>query len=318
MGGDGQSTKASGATEQAGGLRGAGRSSARRIVVLQNADAGSACQPGAIEAAFREAGVAAEVRPVEGPALRDAAAAAAREADVVVAAGGDGTVNAVASALAGTSTRMGVLPLGTLNHFARDLGIPLDLREAARVVAAGGVRRVDVAEVNGHAFVNNSSVGFYPHVVRQRSRLRAWLGKWLAMAWSVVAVVWRLPRMRLRLRTEQLEAPVVTPFLFVGNNRYEPALVAERKREALDRGELRIYVARWAGRLGFIRVALRWFVGRGRGEDVSELSARSVRVDSRRSELHVAADGEVLKLRPPLRYVIHPRALQVLAPEPVA
>jgi diacylglycerol kinase family enzyme len=211
-----------------------------------------------------------------------------------------------------------VLPLGTLNHFARDLGIPLELGEAAKVLATGGVRRVDVAEVNGHRFVNNSSVGFYPHVVRRRGRLRSWLGKWLAMAWSVLEVLWRLPRMRLRLRADDVEAPVVTPFLFVGNNRYDAALLADRHREALDRGELRVYVARWAGRLAFMRVGLRWFLGRGRHEDLAELSARSVNVESRRSLLHVAADGEVLRLAPPLRYRIHPRALRVIAPRPAS
>jgi diacylglycerol kinase family enzyme len=286
-----------------------------RVVVIQNAAAGTTRAAGEIAAALRAAGVEAEVRSVAGEACRREAAAAAQGADAVVAAGGDGTVSAVASALAGSSKPLGVLPLGTLNHFARDLGIPLDLGEAAKVVAAGAVRQVDVAEVNGHPFVNNSSVGFYPHVVRRRSRLRAWLGKWLATAWSALAVLWRLPRMRLRLRAEGVEAPLLTPFLVVGNNRYERGLLlSDRHREALDGGELRIYVARDPGRLALVRIALRWLVGRGRDEDLAELSARSARVDSRRRALHVSADGEVLRLRPPLRYVIRPRALNVLAP----
>jgi len=288
-----------------------------RVVVIQNRGAGGRHAPDEVAAALRAAGVEAEVRLVEGPTCRAAAvAAAARGADAVVAAGGDGTVSAVAAALAGSGTPMGVLPLGTLNHFARDLGIPLELADAARVVAAGVVRRVDVAEVNGHRFVNNSSVGFYPRVVQRRTRLRSFLGKWLAMAWGTLAVLWRLPRMRLRLETETGGAPVVTPFLFVGNNRYEPGLFPERRREALDRGELRVYVARSAGRRAFLRIALRWLLGRGRHEDVAELSARTVRVVARRRGLDVSADGEVLRLRPPLRYLIHPRALAVLAPRP--
>jgi diacylglycerol kinase family enzyme len=122
--------------------------------------------------------------------------------------------------------------------------------------------------------------------------------------------------MRLRLRYEGGEAPFVTPILFVGNNRYEPLLPQGRHRDALDRGELHIYVARSSGRLGLLRTAARWLLGRGRGTDVVELSARSVRVDSRRRALRVSADGELLHLRPPLRYAILPRALRVLAPPP--
>lgn len=285
-------------------------------MVIQNEGAGGRRAPEEVAAALRVAGIEAEVRLVDGATCRGIAAAAAAGADAVVAAGGDGTVSAVAGVLAGTGTPMGVLPLGTLNHFARDLGIPLDLAEAARVIAAGAVRHVDVAEVNGHRFVNNSSVGFYPRVVRRRKKLRALLGKWIAMAFGALAVLWRLPRVRLRLQAEGREAPVVTPFLFVGNNRYEPGLFAERRREALDRGELRVYVARFAGRRAFLRIALRWLLGRGRDEDVAELSTRTVRVDSHRRALDVSADGEVLRLSPPLRYAIHPGALAVLAPRP--
>jgi diacylglycerol kinase family enzyme len=285
-----------------------------RVIVLQNEQAGGGQDADQVLGALRAAGVDAELRDVPGSALSDAAAAAAREADAVIAAGGDGTVSAVAHALAGTGTPMGILPLGTLNHFARDLGVPLELGAAARVIAAAAVQRVDVGEVNGRRFVNNSSVGFYPRVVRRRARLRAILGKWLAMAWGALAVLWRLPRLRLHLRTEDGAAPVVTPFLFVGNNRYTPGLRPERRREALDRGALHLYVAHGAGRWDLVRVALRFLLGRGRDTDLSELSARAVHVESRRSELDVAADGEVLRLRPPLRYRIHPGALAVLAP----
>lgn len=285
-----------------------------RVVVLCNGGAGTALPPERLVEVLREAGIEAEVQAVEGPALREAAVAAVGRTDAVVAAGGDGTVSAVAGALAGTGTPLGVLPLGTLNHFAKDLGIPLDVAGAARVLAEGRVRAVDVAEVNGHRFVNNSSVGFYPRVVTERGRLRAALGKWLGVAWGALAVLWKLPRLRLRLRFEGGEAPFVTPFLFVGNNRYDPRLLADRHRDALDRGELRVYVAPWSGRLAFVRLAVRALLGRRRPFDVTELSARAVQVHSRRRSLRVAADGEVLRLAPPLRYAIHPGALRVLAP----
>jgi diacylglycerol kinase family enzyme len=286
-----------------------------RIVVIQNAGAGSVRSPDEVRADLAAAGLDAEVRVVPGRDCEDAAAAAVREgAGAVVAAGGDGTVSAVASALAGTGTPMGILPLGTLNHFARDLGIPGELAAAARVLAEGELRRVDVGEVNGRRFVNNSSVGLYPRVVRRRRRLRAFLGKWLALALGALAVLWRFPRIRLRLRAAGVDAPVVTPFLFVANNRYAPDLRAGGRREALDRGALHVYVARTERRRAFLRVAVRWLAGLGQDEDVAELAAREVSVESRRRHLDVAADGEVVRLRPPLRYVIHPGALAVLAP----
>src|SRR5207249_4336821 len=94
--------------------------------------------------------------------------AANRDYRIVVAGGGDGTMNAVASAIFGTDKTMGVLPMGTLNHFARDLGIPLALDRAIAVIAEGESAQIDVAEVNGNIFINNSSIGLYSALVRYR------------------------------------------------------------------------------------------------------------------------------------------------------
>src|SRR6185503_16647759 len=104
----------------------------------------------------------------------------ASDADAVVIGGGDGTVSAAADRAVRHGKPIGVLPLGTLNHFARDLGMPPDLRDAVRAIATGVVREVDVGEVNGRVFVNNSSIGVYPTVVRDRDeqRLRFGRGKW--------------------------------------------------------------------------------------------------------------------------------------------
>jgi diacylglycerol kinase family enzyme len=110
------------------------------------------------------------VRVTPGKSLREAAARAVADPTcaVVVAGGGDGTVNAVAGVLAGTEKPLGVLPLGTLNHFAKDLGIPHEVERAVQLLGTGAPRRVDVAEVNGRVFVNNSSIGVYPLAVRER------------------------------------------------------------------------------------------------------------------------------------------------------
>src|SRR2546425_291528 len=115
-------------------------------------------------------------------------------AQTIVAGGGDGTVNAVASSLVGTNKTLGVLPLGTLNHFAKGLHIPLDLEGAARTIIAGHTIRVDVGEVNERIFLNNSSLGLYPSIVHHRERQqRLGYGKWPALLWAALTVLRRYP-----------------------------------------------------------------------------------------------------------------------------
>ena len=146
-----------------------------RAITLVNKGGGSVAKgiAGSIGEALSRAGIDSEVILVEG---KDCAARAAdhvkQGAELIIAAGGDGTMSAVAGELAGSKARMGILPLGTLNHFARDLGIPPDLQEAAMVIAAGHTRAVDIAEVNGRTFVNNASIGLYPLMVVDRDAQR--------------------------------------------------------------------------------------------------------------------------------------------------
>lgn len=293
-----------------------------RVVVLVNARAGpGGASPERLGAALVSAGVTATVRPVAGAAIAGAAAEAAREGvDAVVAAGGDGTISAVAGALAGGTTPLGVLPAGTFNNFARDLGLPLDLDDAARVIAAGHVRRVDVGEVNGRVFVNNSSVGLYPLAVREREARPRLLPKPVAMTFALVRLVARLPLFRLRLRLGDDVLPRRTPILFVGNNVYEMAVLAPQRRPRLDGGTLSVVVVRHATRRGLVWMALRALAGRlDAARDLERLELAGFAVEPRRlRRLLVSADGEVLRLAPPLVYRTRPGALLVLAPAPEA
>jgi diacylglycerol kinase family enzyme len=92
------------------------------------------------------------------------------DSSVVVAAGGDGTINAVASELVGSNKILGVLPMGTLNHLAKDLGMPLDLESAVDIIAQQTLSRIDIGEVNGRYFLNNSGLGLYPGIVHEREQ----------------------------------------------------------------------------------------------------------------------------------------------------
>ena len=233
----------------------------------------------------------------------------------VVAGGGDGTVSTVASELAGTDTALGVLPLGTLNHFAKDLNIPLDLEGAIRTIAAGHTIRVDTGDINGRLFLNNSSLGLYPDTVRERERQQKRLGrgKWLALFWAAVTALRRYPFLDLTISLEAKEYMRRTPFIFIGNNDYsmEGFNIGERKR--LDAAQLSIYVVHRTGRLGLLMLALHALFGRLRqAKDFDVLSAKSIVINTRHKRIRVATDGEVSLMRSPLHYRIRPAALKVI------
>jgi diacylglycerol kinase family enzyme len=245
-----------------------------------------------------------------------AARAVADNRQPVVAGGGDGTVNAVAGALVGTDTALGVLPMGTLNHFARDVGIPLNLKAAVSNVFTGQVIKVDVGEVNGRVFVNNSGIGLYPHIVRQREEeQRHGHVKWVAFALAVGSVLRRYYRLRVRLHMDEAEALArVTPFLFVGNNRYEIAGLEIGRRTSLDSGRLWVCMAPRAGRPNLIRMALRAFMGRVTGHELNAFEVEEIWVQTGTPRINVSTDGEVGVMDAPLHYRIRPHALGVVVP----
>ncbi len=293
------------------------------VGVVVNEGAGSRKSRDTVErvrAALAAASIRATLWPAHGRDIVGAARRAAADAacGAIIAAGGDGTVSAVAGVVAGTDKVLGVLPAGTLNHFAKDLGMPPSIEDAAVALARARVRRIDVGEVNGLLFVNNASVGIYPRVVRQRERLLERLGgvKWLATALAAAAVVARLQPVSLRLRWEGGAAARRTTFVFVGNNRYDTALLATQRRAALDAGVLGVFVGREHTRMGLLRVAARAALGRLDERDLDALELGEVTLESHRGMVWVALDGEVRRLRPPIRYRIRPGALRVLAPDP--
>jgi diacylglycerol kinase family enzyme len=247
----------------------------------------------------------------------EAKTAASSGVDVVVASGGDGTISAVAAALAGTETALGVLPTGTLNHFAKDLGIPLDLPAAARVIAAGHVARVDVGTLNSRVFINNSSLGVYARALvdRDATRSRSGLGKWPAMALAAARVFWRSPLLRVRLDTAENSVGRKTPLVFVGNNRYRLDLFKVGARDRLDGGELSLYVANVSSRWGMLMTIVRAALGRlEQARDFENSYTPSVWIEARHKRRHVAIDGEVVRLAPPYHYRIWPKALRVIVP----
>lgn len=291
-------------------------------VVLINRGGGAAAGDADIDrkvaAALEKAGIESKVELIDGGQCEMRCRAIVERGDpLLIVGGGDGTVSAAASALVGSKTALGILPLGTLNHFARDLGLPPGLDDAAKLLANGKPRQVDVGEMNGQVFINNSAIGLYPLMVIDRDLQRARLGrsKKLAMLVASVRTLARFNHQRLTLTVNDEKERIDTPLLFVGNNEYRTDIGAPGQRESLEDGELSVLVMRKKTRRGFIAATIRALFNRTRPDDMVELAnVERLRVGSRRMRLAVSLDGEVVRVQPPLDYKVRKRALRVIAP----
>jgi YegS/Rv2252/BmrU family lipid kinase len=295
-----------------------------KLIALINAKAGSLAstpnvdQTEHIREAFAAEKMNADVRALQGHEIIPAAKQALSESpDAIVAGGGDGTISSVAGILANSNIPLGVLPLGTLNHFAKDLGIPMNIEGAVKVIAAGQVKTIDLGRVNDHFFINNSSIGIYPHVVRKREELRMRLGrgKWVAMLIASLHALRRFPVMSVRIGVGDKAVLRQTPFVFVGNNRYIMSLMSVRSRTRLDEGILSLYLTSRTGRFGMLRLALRALFGRlEQAKDFESIYLPQLWIETGKRRLHVALDGEVENMSPPLHYESVPQALKVFIP----
>lgn len=295
------------------------------MIVIMNRGAGGPDDPEArIVELFRAHGESPRiVQPDDHRDISSIAQEAARGSEeTIVAAGGDGTISGVAAELAGTDKILGVLPVGTLNHFAKDLGIPLDLEAAVQTVLHGRAMSVDAGEVNGRIFINNSSLGIYPQIVSRREAQQSRLarGKWPAFLWATIQAFRRFPFLDLRVMFEGHQITRKTAFLFVGNNEYEIAGFKLGSRACLNAGNLGLYLSHGTGRLGLFRLALHALFGRvDQAKDFEVFCVAEARIETPQRRLLVACDGEVEWMETPLQYRIRPGALRVLVagePEP--
>ena len=244
--------------------------------------------------------------------------AAKSDYQTIVAAGGDGTISAVAGAISESSKTLGVLPLGTLNHFSKDLNISAELEESVRVIAENHHQKIDAAEVNGQIFINNSSIGLYPQIVlrREKQQHRLGRGKWTAAFWAAIAVLRRYPFLLIKLKIDGKELTRKTPFVFIGNNEYEMDSFNIGGRKCLDAGNLSVYVLHRTGRMGLVRLVLRSIFGMLRqATDFETYCTGEITIETHHKKLLVAFDGEVKSMETPLHYRIRPNALRVIVPK---
>jgi diacylglycerol kinase family enzyme len=241
--------------------------------------------------------------------------------EAVVAGGGDGTVSTVAGAVAGRGIPLGILPLGTLNHFAKDLHVPLDLAQAVKTIAAGVTINVDAARVNDRIFLNNSSIGVYPNIVEMRDALRRQgHRKWPAFVLATARILARSHEVDVRLDVDGGRFVTRTPFVFVGNNEYQTAGIHLGARARLNAGRLFAYLAPRVKTRELPKLALFALFGRtGKRHLFQQFSAAELWIETPKNRhLSVSTDGEVVIMATPLHYQSMPGALNVFVPHEVA
>lgn len=250
---------------------------------------------------------------------RQIEAAMASDAPIIAVAGGDGTVMAVVQAMMGTPKKLAILPAGTMNVLAHEVGLPMDLSKAVRLVEEGGSRLIDVGEVNGHYFLGNSMLGAPSRLAKRREGFRGRSSGrgYLDLVRAGIRALRRYPAMGLVVETGGDRRPVETRALVVAVNDYEEGVGKVMTRASLDAGELVVYALKPVTPLRVLGLMLAVLLGRWRHDQrLLRLEVEdTVRITARRKRVRVMNDGETLLLTPPLTYRLHPGALEVIVPK---
>ena len=279
---------------------------------------------------FRQAGRAVQFTQVVRPALlpqacEQAAVQAARHNGILVAVGGDGTLNTAARAALGQGCPMGVIPRGTFNYLARDHGIPLDAQEAARALLQASPQPVQVGLVNGEIFLVNASLGLYPQLLQDREAFKARLGRhrWVALLSGLATLLqWHGRQLSLDVELDGRHRALTTSTLFVGNNRLQVERVGieDHVTDRMGSGRLAGVVVRPIGIASMLGLVLRGALGRlGDADRVDSFSFHRLDVRVRGARrVKIATDGEVRRVAPPLRFTVAPEPLRLMVPAPEA
>lgn len=299
-----------------------GKAPARRVVLVANVAAGSLVDGGLtpefLRGRLEAAGLAVvpEPRPDAPLPERLKAAASVPGIDAVAVAGGDGTLAFAAQVLTGQDIPLGILPLGTMNLLAKDLGLPLDLDAAAAVLATGTARAIDAGEVNGHVFLINSVLGMPARMARHREAKRGRMGllDGLRMVAGLLRHLGRYPRERATLTLGGGTRRVRFRALAVVCGDYREELGQVLSRAGVDGGHLTLYLVETLSAARLVRLGLGFAIGEWRRlPELERHETDALTLDARKT-LRVMNDGEVVLIAPPLRYRLHRNALRVLVP----
>ena len=241
-------------------------------------------------------------------------------AERIVVAGGDGTIAKAAASLAGTESALAVVPGGTLNHFARDHGVPVDHKEAAEAAVSGPIVAADVAYVNDRLFLNTSSVGAYVLFVRTRERLERYIGYRLATIVAGFRLLGIVRPFTVELELDGVARRYRSSLVFVGVGERELQLPSMGSRAEKGRRGLHVIVVRggtWARLVaaGWV-AAVRGNAAIARGSLADSSVVDECRIELRRRVGRVAVDGELVSMTSPLEYRIARDALRIVVPPP--
>jgi diacylglycerol kinase family enzyme len=234
-----------------------------------------------------------------------------------VAAGGDGTINTVIQPLVNTDAIFGVIPVGTYNHFAKDLGIPLAWRDALDVILSGAIKPIDTARINERFFVNNVSMGLYPELVARREEKGRDYPRWKARLLAAFATLRKYPYIAVTLDSEHHHEVIRTHVLMVSNNSYDLSrLGIEAPRLALGEGRLSVYWLPHVRRLALTSFIAHYLAGRVHAAPgFRSFRTSQVRLHSSKKRFHLGVDGEVETMDLPLVITIVPQSLSVRVPQ---
>ncbi len=216
---------------------------------------------------------------------------------------------------------MGILPLGTFNYVARLLNIPLDLIEAAQVIATGTTRAVHVAQINQHIYLNNASLGLYPLFIQKRERYNQYLGRLPLHAYTsgLDVLIRDRKELKLKIAVDGKLYPLKTPLIFFGNNQLQLSEMNLRIAQAAEQGKVAGVVVAKSDKLTLFKILWQMIQGKlDQASDVYSFAADQVVIHSTQTQLTVAIDGEIVKMRPPLHISVQKNALNIKVPHAVA
>jgi len=233
--------------------------------------------------------------------------------DAVVVAGGDGTVRSVAGYLSGSHTPLGIIPVGTFNNFARDNGIPLNYIEAIRTIANKNIEEISTGEVSGKVFINNSTVGFYSKIIKNRNYVTS--GTWTSLIKAMFLSFKKFPLLEIKINAAGGQSIIRAPFIFIGNSKYKIDFLNIGAKYEKDGPFLNVYYPLDTGIFTICRFAFKVLINNLKEDrDYKIISAEELEVTSGEEKVVVSLDGEIFHIMPPLKYKLNTKHLKIITP----